>query len=92
MPANLTEGSSPANQTMPMLDASPVACTEIATFTEVLAAEEWGSFYSSFKSKEGENMGPRADLQEAYFSCSQWLATGLLIALTDDPLGDCCEI
>lgn len=49
MPANLTEGSSPANQTMPMLDASPVACTEIATFTEVLAAEEWGSFYSSFK-------------------------------------------
>ncbi|XP_049980843.1 neuropeptide S receptor isoform X2 [Alexandromys fortis] len=52
MPANLTEGSSPANQTMPMLDASPVACTEIATFTEVLAAEEWGSFYSSFKTEQ----------------------------------------
>lgn len=49
MTANLTEGSSPANQTMPMLDASPVACTEIVTFTEVLAVEEWGSFYSSFK-------------------------------------------
>nr|XP_048302326.1 neuropeptide S receptor isoform X2 [Myodes glareolus] len=52
MPANLTEGSSPANQTMPMLDASPVACTEIVTFTEVLAAEEWGSFYSSFKTEQ----------------------------------------
>ncbi|XP_041513549.1 neuropeptide S receptor isoform X2 [Microtus oregoni] len=52
MTANLTEGSSPANQTMPMLDASPVACTEIATFTEVLAAEEWGSFYSSFKTEQ----------------------------------------
>ncbi|XP_013201678.1 neuropeptide S receptor isoform X2 [Microtus ochrogaster] len=52
MAANLTEGSSPANQTMPMLDASPVACTEIATFTEVLAAEEWGSFYSSFKTEQ----------------------------------------
>lgn len=49
MPVNLTEGGSLANQTMPMLDASPVTCTEIATFTEVLAAEEWGSFYSSFK-------------------------------------------
>ncbi|KAH0508244.1 Neuropeptide S receptor [Microtus ochrogaster] len=52
MAANLTEGSSPANQTMPMLDASPVSCTEIATFTEVLAAEEWGSFYSSFKTEQ----------------------------------------
>ncbi|XP_057624616.1 neuropeptide S receptor [Chionomys nivalis] len=52
MPAILTEGSSPANQTMPMLDASPVACTEIVTFTEVLAAEEWGSFYSSFKTEQ----------------------------------------
>lgn len=49
MTANLTEGSPPANQTMPMLDASPVACTEIVAFTEVLAVEEWGSFYSSFK-------------------------------------------
>ncbi|KAL1782257.1 neuropeptide S receptor isoform X1, partial [Sigmodon hispidus] len=49
MPANLTEGSSHANQTVPTVDSSPVACTEIVTFTEVLAAEEWGSFYSSFK-------------------------------------------
>ncbi|XP_038179830.1 neuropeptide S receptor isoform X2 [Arvicola amphibius] len=52
MSANLTEGSSPANQTMPIPDASPVACTEIVTFTEVLAAEEWGSFYSSFKTEQ----------------------------------------
>ena len=49
MPANLTEGSFHANQTVPMLDSSPVACTEIVTYTEALVAEEWGSFYSSFK-------------------------------------------
>ncbi|XP_059123512.1 neuropeptide S receptor isoform X2 [Peromyscus eremicus] len=52
MPANLTEGSSHANQTMPTPDSSPVACTEIVTFTEELAAEEWGSFYSSFKTEQ----------------------------------------
>ncbi|XP_016831604.1 neuropeptide S receptor isoform X2 [Cricetulus griseus] len=52
MPANLTEGNSHVNQTVPTLDASPVACTEIVTFTEVLATEEWGSFYSSFKTEQ----------------------------------------
>nr|XP_021517624.1 neuropeptide S receptor isoform X2 [Meriones unguiculatus] len=52
MPANLTEGSFQANQTVSMLDSSPVACTEIVTFTEVLEAEEWGSFYSSFKTEQ----------------------------------------
>ncbi|XP_021063210.1 neuropeptide S receptor isoform X2 [Mus pahari] len=52
MSANLTEGSFHANQTVPMLDSSPVACTEIVTFTEALVAEEWGSFYSSFKTEQ----------------------------------------
>ncbi|XP_031199915.1 neuropeptide S receptor isoform X2 [Mastomys coucha] len=52
MRANLTEGSFYANQTVPMLDSSPVACTEIVTFTEALVAEEWGSFYSSFKTEQ----------------------------------------
>ncbi|XP_032767178.1 neuropeptide S receptor isoform X2 [Rattus rattus] len=52
MPANLTQGSFHANQTVPMLDSSPVACTEIVTFTEALVAEEWGSFYSSFKTEQ----------------------------------------
>ncbi|XP_055457338.1 neuropeptide S receptor isoform X2 [Psammomys obesus] len=52
MPANFTEGSFHANQTVSVLDSSPVACTEIVTFTEVLEAEEWGSFYSSFKTEQ----------------------------------------
>ncbi|XP_052044758.1 neuropeptide S receptor isoform X2 [Apodemus sylvaticus] len=52
MPADLTEDIFPANQTVPMLDSSPVACTEIVTFTEALVAEEWGSFYSSFKTEQ----------------------------------------
>ncbi|XP_034365511.1 neuropeptide S receptor [Arvicanthis niloticus] len=54
MLTNLTEGSFHANQTVPvpMLDSSPEACTEIVTFTEALVAEEWGSFYSSFKTEQ----------------------------------------
>lgn len=52
MPANLTEGSpdsSDSSGTTQTLDASPVFCTETVTFTEVVEAEEWGSFYYSFK-------------------------------------------
>uniref|UniRef100_A0A8D2DJV3 Neuropeptide S receptor 1 n=1 Tax=Sciurus vulgaris TaxID=55149 RepID=A0A8D2DJV3_SCIVU len=53
MPANLTEGSSNSIQTVPTtLDSSPVACTETVTFTEVAEGEEWGSFYSSFKTEQ----------------------------------------
>lgn len=52
MPANLTEGSpdsSDSSGTTQTLDVSSVLCTETVTFTEVVEAEEWGSFYYSFK-------------------------------------------
>uniref|UniRef100_A0A8C7AW79 Neuropeptide S receptor 1 n=1 Tax=Neovison vison TaxID=452646 RepID=A0A8C7AW79_NEOVI len=55
MPANLTEGSpdsSDSSGTTQTLDASPVFCTETVTFTEVVEAEEWGSFYYSFKTEQ----------------------------------------
>uniref|UniRef100_A0A8C0S356 Neuropeptide S receptor 1 n=1 Tax=Canis lupus familiaris TaxID=9615 RepID=A0A8C0S356_CANLF len=55
MPAHLAEASpdsshpSGATQT---LEASPVLCTEVVTFTQVVEREEWGSFYYSFKTEQ----------------------------------------
>ncbi|XP_074942237.1 neuropeptide S receptor isoform X2 [Phalacrocorax aristotelis] len=34
------------------LDVTLVTCTETVTFTEVVAEEEWGSFYYSFKTEQ----------------------------------------
>ncbi|XP_005413046.1 PREDICTED: neuropeptide S receptor [Chinchilla lanigera] len=58
MPSHLTQGSSSSvSQTAPSLDtssldASPGACTDIMTFTEVVEGESWGSFYSSYKTEQ----------------------------------------
>ncbi|XP_045877232.1 neuropeptide S receptor isoform X2 [Meles meles] len=55
MPANLTESSpdsSDSSGTTQTLDVSSVLCTETVTFTEVVEAEEWGSFYYSFKTEQ----------------------------------------
>uniref|UniRef100_A0A8C5KRQ0 Neuropeptide S receptor n=1 Tax=Jaculus jaculus TaxID=51337 RepID=A0A8C5KRQ0_JACJA len=52
MPANLTEGSFYVNQTVPAPAPSTETCIENVTFTEVTAGEEWGSFYSSFKTEQ----------------------------------------
>ncbi|XP_044945446.1 neuropeptide S receptor isoform X2 [Mustela putorius furo] len=52
MTANLTEGIPDSSGTTQTLDASPVFCTETVTFTEVVEAEEWGSFYYSFKTEQ----------------------------------------
>ncbi|XP_064146202.1 neuropeptide S receptor isoform X2 [Loxodonta africana] len=52
MPANLTEGSPDSSGTTQMLDSSPAACSETVTVTEVVEGEEWGSFYSSFKTEQ----------------------------------------
>ncbi|XP_054427242.1 neuropeptide S receptor isoform X2 [Pteronotus mesoamericanus] len=51
MPDNLTEGSPEANGTGQAL-GSPAATCRPTTFTEVVAEEEWGSFYSSFKTEQ----------------------------------------
>ncbi|XP_036897054.1 neuropeptide S receptor isoform X2 [Sturnira hondurensis] len=52
MPANLTEGSPKANGTTETLDSQAATCFP-TTFTEVVEdKEEWGSFYSSFKTEQ----------------------------------------
>ncbi|KAM5303803.1 neuropeptide S receptor [Glossophaga mutica] len=52
MPANLTEGSpDDANGTAETPDSQAATCFP-ATFTEVVAGEEGGSFYSSFKTEQ----------------------------------------
>lgn len=44
-----TEASSSSLGSTGWLDLTLVTCTETVTFTEVVAEEEWGSFYYSFK-------------------------------------------
>ncbi|XP_012371325.1 neuropeptide S receptor isoform X2 [Octodon degus] len=53
MPALLSQGSSSSvTLPTPLLDASPVACTDVVTFTEVVEGEPWSSFYSSYKAEQ----------------------------------------
>ncbi|KAM5273654.1 neuropeptide S receptor [Ctenodactylus gundi] len=52
MPAPLPEGGPRATQTTLTLGASPGACTEAVTSTEVADGDHWGSFYSSFKTEQ----------------------------------------
>lgn len=49
MEVNSTEASSSSQRGTGWLDLTLVTCTETVTFTEVVAEEEWGSFYYSFK-------------------------------------------
>lgn len=49
MEVNSTEASSSSQGGTSCLDLTLVTFTETVTFTEVVAEEEWGSFYYSFK-------------------------------------------
>lgn len=49
MEVTSTEASSSSQGGTGWLDLTLVTCTETVTFTEVVAEEEWGSFYYSFK-------------------------------------------
>ncbi|XP_045684379.1 neuropeptide S receptor [Phyllostomus hastatus] len=51
MPAHRTEGSPNASGTAETLDAQAAGCLP-TTFSEVVGEEEWGSFYSSFKTEQ----------------------------------------
>ncbi|XP_070281314.1 neuropeptide S receptor isoform X1 [Myotis yumanensis] len=51
MPANLTEGSPNSSGTPQTPDSHTVVCFP-TTPTEVMEEEEWGSFYSSFKTEQ----------------------------------------
>ncbi|NXP86561.1 NPSR1 protein, partial [Passerina amoena] len=52
MEVNSTEASSSSQGGTGCLDLSLVTFTETVTFTEVVAEEEWGSFYYSFKTEQ----------------------------------------
>ncbi|KFU95455.1 Neuropeptide S receptor [Chaetura pelagica] len=52
MEVSSTEASSSSQGGTGWLDLPPVTCTETVTFTEVVAEEEWGSFYYSFKTEQ----------------------------------------
>uniref|UniRef100_A0A8D0KPX6 Neuropeptide S receptor 1 n=1 Tax=Strix occidentalis caurina TaxID=311401 RepID=A0A8D0KPX6_STROC len=52
MEVGSTEASSSSQGSTGWLDLSLVTCTETVTFTEVVAEEEWGSFYYSFKTEQ----------------------------------------
>ncbi|NXX85445.1 NPSR1 protein, partial [Urocolius indicus] len=52
MEAGSTEASSSSQGGTDWLDLTLVTCTEVVTFTEVVAEEEWGSFYYSFKTEQ----------------------------------------
>lgn len=49
MEVTSTEASSSSQGGTGWLDLTLVICTETVTFTEVVAEEEWGSFYYFFK-------------------------------------------
>lgn len=49
MEVNSTEASSSSQGGTGCLDLTLVTFTETVTYTEVVAEEEWGSFYYSFK-------------------------------------------
>ncbi|XP_009985674.1 PREDICTED: neuropeptide S receptor [Tauraco erythrolophus] len=52
METGSTEASSSSQGGTGWLDLTLVTCTETVTFTEVVAEEEWGSFYYSFKTEQ----------------------------------------
>ncbi|NWR07389.1 NPSR1 protein, partial [Paradoxornis webbianus] len=52
MEVNSTEASSSSQGGTGCLDLTLVTHTETVTFTEVVAEEEWGSFYYSFKTEQ----------------------------------------
>uniref|UniRef100_A0A663M9V4 Neuropeptide S receptor n=1 Tax=Athene cunicularia TaxID=194338 RepID=A0A663M9V4_ATHCN len=52
MEVGSTEASSSSQGGTGWLDLTLVTCTETVTFTEVVAEEEWGSFYYSFKTEQ----------------------------------------
>ncbi|XP_009462770.1 PREDICTED: neuropeptide S receptor [Nipponia nippon] len=52
MEVGSTEASSSSQGGTGWLDITLVTCTETVTFTEVVAEEEWGSFYYSFKREQ----------------------------------------
>ncbi|XP_071285739.1 neuropeptide S receptor isoform X1 [Agelaius tricolor] len=52
MEVNSTEASSSSQGGTSCLDLTLVTFTETVTFTEVVAEEEWGSFYYSFKTEQ----------------------------------------
>ncbi|KQK81571.1 hypothetical protein AAES_79700 [Amazona aestiva] len=52
MEVGSTEASSSSQGSTGWLDLTLVTCTETVTFTEVVAEEEWGSFYYSFKTEQ----------------------------------------
>ncbi|XP_010014129.1 PREDICTED: neuropeptide S receptor [Nestor notabilis] len=52
MEVSSTEASSSSQGGTGWLDLTLVTCTETVTFTEVVAEEEWGSFYYSFKTEQ----------------------------------------
>jgi len=49
MEISSTEASGSSQGGTGWLGLTLVTCTETVTFTEVVAEEEWGSFYHSFK-------------------------------------------
>ncbi|XP_009079657.1 PREDICTED: neuropeptide S receptor [Acanthisitta chloris] len=52
MEVSSTEASSSSQGGTSWLDLTLATCTETVTFTEVVAEEEWGSFYYSFKTEQ----------------------------------------
>ncbi|XP_030301491.1 neuropeptide S receptor [Calypte anna] len=52
MEVGSTEASSSSQGSTSWLDPTLASCTETVTFTEVVAEEEWGSFYYSFKTEQ----------------------------------------